>query len=71
MPWLTSGNTDICRRCEVDHPSKSTFYVVDFNVPYVIVLNLLNRKVLPMFVYFEVIILILKTFKVTRIESVQ
>ena len=49
----------------------STFYVVDFNVPYVIVLNLLNRKVLPMFVYFEVIISILKTFKVTRIESVQ
>ena len=49
----------------------STFYVVDFNVPYVIVLNLLNRKVLPMFVYFEVIISILKTFKVTRIELVQ
>ena len=66
----TSGNTDIRRRCEVDNPS-STFYVVDFNVPYVIVLNLLNRKVLPMFVYFEVIISILKTFKVTRIESVQ
>ena len=61
---------EIRRRCEVDNPS-STFYVVDFNVPYVIVLNLLNRKVLPMFVYFEVIISILKTFKVTRIELVQ